>query len=112
MTDKDLSGVGPLGPRERKMYEQEYKHSADLFKRALEQYNKAENPYQQNEFKDVMDKAMQVLNETARELMRQELQKQNDQIAKDYANFQKFPEDQDSVNKLNRDLDKAKRSIS
>lgn len=111
MTDKDISGVGPIGPRERKMYEQEYKHSADLFKRALEQYGKAENPYQQNEFKDVMDKAMQVLNETAQELMRQELQKQNSQIAKDYANFQQSPKDPDTINKLNRDLDKAKKSI-
>ena len=112
MTDKDISGVGPIGPREKKMYEQEYKHSADLFKRALDQYSKADNPYQQAEFKDVMDKAMQVLNETAQELMRQELQKQNDQIAKDYATFQNFPTDPDTKEKLTRDLDKAKKSIA
>jgi hypothetical protein len=111
MSDKDVSGVGPLGHNDKKMYEQEYKHSADLFKRALDQYNKAENPYQKNEFKEVMDKALQVMNETANELMRKELLKQNDQIAKDYANFQKFPGDEDTQDKLNSDLDKAKRSI-
>lgn len=111
MADQDTSGVGPLGPRERKMYEQEYRHSADLFKRALEQYSKSENTYQQGEFKEVMDKAMQVLNETARELVRKELLKQNDQIAKDYATFQQFPNDPDTLEKLNHDLDKAKKSI-
>ena len=36
----DVSGAGPLGPREKKMYEQEYKHGAELFKRALDQYTK------------------------------------------------------------------------
>lgn len=111
MADNDVSGVSPLGPREKKMYEQEYKHSADLFKRALDQYAKSDNMYQQAEFKSVMDKAMKVLNETASELMRKELKKQNDQIAKDYATFQKFPQDPDTQAKLSQDLDKAKKSI-
>ena len=108
----DVSGAGPLGPREKKMYEQEYKHSADLFKRALDQYTKSDNPYQKAEFKDVMDKAMNVLNETASELMRKELKAQNDAISKDYATFQKYPEDPDTLDKLNKDLDKAKKSMS
>ncbi len=103
--------TGPIGPRERKMYEQEYKHSADLFKRALDQYGKSDNPYQKAEFKDVMDKSMQVLNETAHGLMRKELEEQNRQIAKDYARFQKFPGDSDTVDKLGSDLDKAKKSV-
>lgn len=107
----DVSGAGPLGPREKKMYEQEYKHGADLFKRALDQYTKSENPYQQAEFKSVMDKAMTVLNQTASELMRKELKAQNDAIAKDYATFQEFPKDPDTLEKLNSDLDKAKKSI-
>lgn len=112
MADNNVSGSGPLSPRDIKMYEQEYKHSADLFKRALDQYSKSEDPYQQAEFKDVMDRAMQILNETAQELMRKELQKQNDVIAKDYSNFQKFPGNEDTINKLNEDLEKAKKSIS
>lgn len=107
----DVSGSGPVGPREKKMYEQEYKHGADLFKRALDQYTKSENPYQQAQFKDVMDKAMNVLNETASELMRKELKTQNEAIAKDYATFQKYPDDPDTLAKLNKDLDKAKKSI-
>jgi len=111
MSDQGMSGVGPLNPNDKKMYEQEYKHSADLFQRALDQYKKSDDPYQQAEFKDVMDRAMQVLNETAQELMRKELQKQNAQIAKDYATFQKYPGDEDTLEKLNQDLDQAKKSV-
>jgi len=107
----DVSGAGPVGPRDKKMYEQEYKHSADLFKRALDQYTKSDNPYQKAEFKDVMDKAMNVLNETASGLMRKELKTQNDLISKDYATFQKYPGDKDTLDKLSQDLEKARKSI-
>lgn len=111
MSDQDISGVGPLNPHDRKMYEQEYKQSADLFKRALDQYTKSDNPFQQAQFKDVMDKAMQVMQETANELLRKELVKQNEQISKDYDNFQQYPGDEDTIEKLQRDLDKAKKSL-
>lgn len=100
-----------LGPQERAQYEQEYRRSADLFRRALTQYSEAKNPYQQAEFKGVMDQAMQILQETARGLMRKALQEQNEKIAKDYATFQKHPTDKDTVNKLNHDLEKAKKSV-
>lgn len=111
MSDKDISGMGSVNPADRKMYEQEYKQSADLFKRALNEYVKSENPYQQAQFKSVMEKAMQALNETARELKRNELLKQNAIILKDYAEFQKFPEDPDTQQKLNNDLDRAKKTL-
>ncbi len=111
MADSDGSDIQPIGPREKKMYEQEYKHGAELFKQAAQQYSKSDNSFQQAEFKDVMDKAMQVMNETARELMRQELLKQNDQIAKDYEEFQKMPADDRIQKQLSNDLDKAKKSI-
>ena len=101
--------TGSTGPRgDKQTYEQEYKHSAYLFQRALDQYNKSDNPYQKTEFKDVMDKAMNVLNETAHGLMRKELEEQNKKIANDYENFQKYPGDPDTIEKLNNDLDQAK----
>ena len=110
--DSDISGVGqPIGPREKRMYEQEYKHGADLFQRALSQYTQSSNMYQKAEFKDVMDQALQVMNQTANSLMRQELQKQNEQITKDYANFQKFPDDPDMQQQLNQDLSQAKKNL-
>lgn len=111
MADGTVQGSGPLNPHEKRMAEQEYRQSADLFKRALAQYQKSENPYQQEEFKEVMDQALQVLNETAKDLVRKDLQKQNQQIAKDYDTFQKFPKDPDTVQKLSQELDRAKRSV-
>jgi hypothetical protein len=111
MGDSSISGMGSVNPHDRKMYEQEYKHSADLFQRALNQYQKSEDPNQQAEFKDVMDRALQILNETATGLMRSELAKQNAVIAKDYDTFQNFPGDPDTVDKLKSDLENAKKSV-
>lgn len=111
MSNSDVSGVGGIGPKDRKMYEQEYKHGADLFQRALDQYKQSSNMYQQEEFKDVMSQAMQVLNETAHELMSKELLAQTKKIAKDYATFQQFPTNPDTQEKLAKDLEKAKKSV-
>ncbi|MBS0624879.1 MAG: hypothetical protein JSS32_02375 [Verrucomicrobia bacterium] len=103
-------GMGPLSPQEKREYELEYKHGADLFKRALDDYSKSDNIFQKAEFKDVMQQAMQVLNDTAAELKRQELLKQNQAIQKDFAAFQDKDDDA-SISKLSKDLDKAKKSI-
>jgi len=113
MTDEISSsgGTHPITPRERKMYEQEYKHGAQLFQKALQQYVKSDNPYQQEEFHQVMDKAMRVLNETAGELNRKGLLDQNDKIEKDYAAFNKKPTDPSTFKKLDNDLDQARKSI-
>lgn len=107
MADSDIQ---PLGPRDRQMYEAEYKHAAGLFKQASEEYAKSDNMFQKAEFKKVMDQAMNVMQETVRELVRQDLQKQNDKIANDYANFQNNPNNQ-SLQQLEKDLDKAKKSV-
>lgn len=110
----EISSMGnpaPITPREKKMYEQEYKHGAELFQKALQQYVKSDNPFQQEEFHQVMDKALRVLNETAVELNRKALLDQNAKIQKDYAAFNERPEDSAMFSKLNHDLDQAKKSI-
>jgi hypothetical protein len=99
--------AGPVGPNEKE-YVQEYRHSADLFKQALDSYKKSDNMYQQDAFKDVMKQAMQVLNDSAQALTRKELIAQNKQIEKDFQNFQKFPKDPDTQDKLESDLAKGK----
>jgi hypothetical protein len=100
-----------MTPRETKMYEQEYKHGVQLFQKALGSYVNSENPSQREEFHQVMDKAMQVLNETAKGLNRKHLLDQNAHIASDYAAFNQKPEDHSTFDKLKRDLDQAKKSI-
>ena len=61
------------------------------FQKALEQHAQSDNMFQQGEFRNVMDKAMNVLNETARELKNKSLAEQNDKISKDYEAFIKQP---------------------
>jgi hypothetical protein len=106
---------GPEGfghtPREIREYEKEYKESAELFQEAVQHYAKSQNPYKKKEFQEVMDKALNILNETARELNRQNLLDQNAQIEKDYAKFNKSP-DKKAIDQLNKDLEQAKKSIS
>lgn len=99
----------PMTPREKRMYEQEYRHGAQLFQKALQSYVKSNNPYQQKEFQEVMDKAMRVLDETAKELGRQVLSEQNLKIQKDYQNFSQHAGDRAAFEKLNQDLDQAKK---
>lgn len=108
----DISSQGaptPITPHEQKMYEQEYKHGARLFQKALHQYTQSDNPFQQDEFHQVMDKAMKVLNQTAAELHRKALLEQNAKIEQDYAAFNDKPEDSSALEKLKQDLEQARR---
>lgn len=107
----DRINDGSLGPREKRMYEQEYRHGTELFQRALDQYSKSDNQFQQAEFKKVMDEAMNVLNQTAGELARKSLQDQNAKIQQDYAAFQQYPKNKDTIEKLEKDLRDARRSV-
>lgn len=111
MTDINRNEGNSITPREKKMYEQEYIHGAKLFQKALQEYAKSDNPFQKEEFKEVMDKAMNVLNETARELKERGLVDQNAKISEDYAAFTNQPANNQAVEKLNQDLEKAKKSI-
>lgn len=108
-----VKGPGPAGPspQDKKMYEQEYKHGADLFDKALNQYEKSDSSFQKAEFKDVMDKAMGVMNDSAHGLIRKDLEDQNQKIAKDYETFQKYPGDEHASKQLHKDLDDAKHKL-
>ncbi len=77
-----IEGTGP-SPRDIEAYRQEYKHGLDLFQRALLEYNTSDEMHKKAAFQDVMQNALQVLNETARGMKRDDLLKYNDQIAKD-----------------------------
>lgn len=107
-----MAEIEPIRPgEERKIFEQEYRHGADLFLRALDAHAKSKNIYQQEEFKEVMNKALLVLNETARELKRKELLAQNQKIGEDYDAYQLNP---GALTKevLKGDLEQAKKKFS
>jgi hypothetical protein len=105
-----IEGSGGITPSDRKMYEQEYKQGAELFQRALNRHAKSDDIYQKQEFKEVMDEAMKVLNQTARGLKAQHLMTQNQQIKQDYSAYKKTGSST-AKSKLDEDLDNAKKSI-
>lgn len=99
-------------PNEIRQYEREYKDGANLFQEAIQHYAQSDNPYQKEEFKQVMKKALDILNQTARELNRKELFDQNARIEKDYAQFNKSPDNGQIVAQLEKDLDDAQNKFS
>ena len=103
-------GAAPLSPQDKRMYEQEYKQGVDLFQRSLGEYEKADEMYKKEAFKDVMTQAMQILNETARELKRTDLSTQNKKISQDFMAYQDHESDA-AKNQLLQDLSQAKRKV-
>src|SRR5437016_5065591 len=104
----EISGeMPPINPADRKVYEQEYKQGVNLFQRALNEYEKAGEMNKKQAFKEVMDRAMQVMNDAAQALHRADLEKQNAQINQDYQAYQ----DGNSKAPLEQDLKNAKGSF-
>ena len=112
MSEIDNLGQGPapLNPTDRKLYEQEYKQGVDLFQRSLIEYGKADEVHKKEAFKDVMTQAMQILNETARELKRADLNDQNKKISKDLVAYEDNETDV-SKGQLMQDLNQAKKIV-
>lgn len=108
---ESIGGPDRITPHDRQMYEQEYKQGAQLFQNAMQQYVKSDNPYQKKAFQEVMDKSLEILNETARGLNRKSLLEQNAKIEKDYDSFNHAPDDAKVVSQLDKDLEQAKRSV-
>lgn len=104
------SGIGPLSPQEKKAYEAEYRQGLDLFQRALDDYSQSKNIFQKAEFKEVMEKAMRVLNETAGELQKKELLKHNETLSKDLAAFE-GEDTSTNAAQLMKDINQAKRYV-
>lgn len=106
----EIPNIGPMSPRTRKLYEEEYKQGTNLFEKALNQSCRSSYPAQQQQFKEVMEKAMEVLNQTAGQLKRKDLLKQNQKIEEDFQAYRKDPS-QKHVQALKHDLEQAKKSF-
>jgi hypothetical protein len=105
---------GPTGPtptpQDVKAYAQEYKHGVDLFQRALIEYNSADEVHKKDAFREVMDRALQVLNETAQGMKRPDLLSQNEKIAQDFQTYQSTHSEKDEK-VLEKDLNHARRLV-
>lgn len=106
----DIDNTGSVSPRQRKMYEQEYKQGADLFQRALEQATKSQNPYQKEQFDEVMAQALEVVSQAARGLKRSDLVQESEKMEKDFQVYRQDPS-QAHIHTLEQDVSRAKRFI-
>ena len=106
----EIQNTGPVSPREKKMYEKEYQQGAILFEKALQHANKSTYAPKKEKFDEVMKKAMDVLNQAAGQLKRQDLIEQNKKISQDYKAYQASPT-QGHLEALKSDLTKAKNSF-
>lgn len=104
MTEIHGAGGRPLTPDEKKVYQKEYRDGAKLFEKTLSRYETSDDKYQKHEFLQVMQKANQVLNDAARALKDKDLQEKNEKISKDFAAFQKHP-DEKHASLLKQDLE-------
>lgn len=87
----EIYDSGPITPRQEAAYRHEYREGVTLFQKALQQMNASDYQPKKEAFMGVMNQAMEVLNQTAKELKNKELIGRNAQIAKDYAAYQEHP---------------------
>jgi len=105
-----VEGSGPTSPQDLQTYRQEYKQGVDLFQRALKEYSSADEVHKKDAFKNVMENALQVLNDSARGMKRPDLLQKNQQIAKDFQDFQDTGSVQ-AKTQLSQDLKQAQGSV-
>jgi hypothetical protein len=105
-----LSGDGRINPQTQQVYKQEFAEGAKLFQQSLQQYQNSNIPAQKEAFKDVMKKALNIMNETAQLCLSKEAQKKESKLNDDFANFDANDSAQNtkaldsSINSLNRSL--------
>jgi hypothetical protein len=107
MVDR-ISGDSPISRPESEFDKQSFNKAVNLFQQSLQAYEQSDIPAQKAKFKDVMDKCLQVIQQTAREAIRAEAQKTMDQVDKDYQSFLDNDNPQ-TYKQLNSDLDHLKR---
>jgi hypothetical protein len=106
----NIQGSSPVDPQAIAKYQEQYKHGVDLFQRALDEYQQAEEVHKKDAFRKVMDKALQALNDTARGMRRQDLLEKNSQIKEDFLVFQKAPS-HEAKSQLESDLKNAEKAL-
>ena len=64
--DDSIGGVSPTPEDPRAEYKQDFSKSVDLFQKSLDGYQSSQIPKQQAMYKDVMERTLQIMNETAK----------------------------------------------
>jgi len=103
-------GANSIPPDLRTIYKHDFERSVDLFQSSLQEYEKAKEFNKKKKFKDVMDKALQIMNETASACLSKKSITEKDQLQKDYQNFLQH-DTPNTLKRLNDDLDQLKKSL-
>lgn len=93
-----------ISPQLQETYKNEYARGVKLFKDSLAEHQKAEDGPKKDKFKDVMDKALNVMNESARGFLSTRGQNEQKVLEKDYQTYLDKHDDQ-SYQQLNKDID-------
>ena len=111
MTESAQGPNSASSPHEQ--YITEFKKSAHLFEDALKEYQQtpADEVVKRQAFKEVMDRALQVMSETAMETCRKSNQQQLEKKLEE--DYQKFEKDYNDKNKeaLNKDYENLLKDI-
>ena len=96
-------------PQNQEIYKKDFDRAVNLFQQSLSGYQQSTEPHQKEKFRDVMDKCIVVIQETIKEALRKEAQKQFNQVDQDYKNYI-ANENPKTFEQLNKDLDSLKNS--
>lgn len=105
----DIDGMGSISPQDKALYKQEFERGANLFQKSFAEYQNSDGP-QKDLFKDVMDKALQVMNETAKYCLSKRKQAQEMQLEKDYQNYIASGSSESSE-KVKQDIDRLQKGL-
>lgn len=106
----DIEGGESITPQMRQTYKEECARGVKLFQDSLKEFQKSQIPAQKEEFKDVMDKALQVIRETASMCLSKEMQKEETTLESDYNSYIANPTPE-GLNKLNNDLEQFQKNV-
>ena len=106
----EIPGDHSVSPQRRGIYKQECYRGVKLFQESLDEYQKSTLEAQKEKYRDVMEKAMEVIRETAAQCLSQELQKEEKNLQKDYSNFMSNPSPT-NLQKLQQDLTNFEKRI-
>lgn len=68
-------------------YKQEFEKGRQLFKNSLDEYEKSKEPHQKSEFKKVMEKSLNIMNQSAKSGLGENVQKKEEKLEMDYHTF-------------------------
>lgn len=106
----DILPTGPSFHKDRDVYKQDFIRGSNIVKEATEEYMKTDEIHKKEQLQKSMSEAIEAMNEILNDVLHKSGEKFEKKITDDYNNFisNSTPE---SMERLNNDIDKIKRSL-